>query len=162
MAKARIETLEAAYEEAVKLLARKARTAREVEGELLARGAPADDVASVVARLKAHRHLDDAALAGDEAFTLVDGKGWAPAAAVQILVERGVPPAVARDAVDAACEGRGEGDLCQAALARRLKGRPLAPSLAAKEGRALARLGYEEDVVTRVLERALARPEEEA
>jgi regulatory protein len=151
-----IDTLEEAYDEAVRMLARKPRTSAEVAEALAARGVGADDVESVLGRLKSHRHLDDAVLAGDDAFSLVDGKGLAPAAAVQKLLGRGIPEAVARDAVEAAREGRTESELCARALERRTKGRPLAPDAVGKEGRALARLGYDEETVLRALERALA------
>jgi hypothetical protein len=66
--------------------------------------------------------------------------------------------------VETAREGLSDEDLCLRALDRRLKGRGLGVSGLAKEGRALARLGWEEDVVTRVLERRAgpaAREEEE-
>jgi SOS response regulatory protein OraA/RecX len=68
-------TLEDAWEAAVDLLARKARSAGEVAKALKARGASDEHVEAVVSRLKAHRHVDDTALAEDEAFALVDGNG---------------------------------------------------------------------------------------
>lgn len=150
-----LETLEDAYEEAVRLLARKARTAAEVAAELDARGAAPEHVESVVARLKAHRHLDDAELAHDQAFALLDGKGYAPEAAVQALVQRGVGSGLAQEAVDAARDGRTERALCEAAFRRRTKGRALTQADAAREGRALARLGFDAEIVARVLEQAL-------
>lgn len=150
----RLDTLEAAYEAAVAMLARKARTATEVASALAEKGASPDDVESVVARLKAHRHLDDVTLAHDEAASLLDGKGLAPAAAVESLVQRGIAEGTARDAVDTVREGRSDLELCGAALARRLRGRALAPADVGREGRALARVGWDEEVVLRVLERA--------
>lgn len=150
-----IATSDEAYEAAVRLLARKARTTAEVAAALEAKGVERGTIESVVGRLQSHRHLDDAALAGDQAFALVAGKGLAPAAAVQMLVQRGLPDAVAREAVEAAREGQGEVELCTQALNRRLKGRRCERSATTREGRALARLGYDEDVVLRVLARAL-------
>lgn len=143
------------------MLARKARTSAEVADELAARGAGAEQIASVLGRLKAHRHLDDAELAGDEAFRLVDGKGLAPSAAVQKLVERGIASKAAQAAVEAAVDGRSEAALCERALEKRLKGRLLMSEQVPREGRALARLGYDEGLVARALERALRHPGEE-
>lgn len=150
----RIDTEEEAYQHAVGLLARKARSTAEVASDLASRGAAEDVIESVVGRLKSHRHLDDAAYAFDAATALLDGKGMAPDSAVASLVERGVAEAVARDAVEGAREGRSEGELCRAALERRLRGRPLGGAMHGKEGRALARLGWDEEVVLRTLERA--------
>lgn len=150
--RAPLDTLDAAYDEAVRLLTRKARSAREVAEALEARGAAREDIASVLDRLRSHRHLDDAELASDEAFTLIDSKGWAPQAAVLQLEARGIASVLAQEAVDSVVEGRSETELCEAALRRRLRSRALAD--AAKEGRALARLGYDADVIERVLERA--------
>jgi SOS response regulatory protein OraA/RecX len=150
----RIDTEEEAYQHAVGLLARKARTSAEVASDLAARGAVDEVVESVLGRLKSHRHLDDAAYAFDAAGALLDGKGMAPEAAVATLVERGISAAVARDAIEAVREGRSEGELCRSALERRLRGRTLEASMTGKEGRALARLGWDEEVVLRALERA--------
>jgi SOS response regulatory protein OraA/RecX len=108
----------------------------------------------VFGRLKSHRHLDDAALASDQAFLLIEGKGLSPQAAVQTLVGRGISEPVAREAVEAAQEGRSELELATQALARRLKGRALSPDAEGREARALGRAGYDEDVVARVIERA--------
>ena len=146
---------EQAYEVAVSLLARKARTSAEMVDSLSAKGVDDATIQSVLGRLKSHRHLDDAALASDQAFSLIEGKGLSPAAAVQTLVARGIPEATAREGVEAAREGRTELDLARQALDRRLKGRTLSPEAAAREARALARAGYEEDVVERTIERAL-------
>ena len=66
-----------------------------------------------------------------------------------------------REAVEAARDGQTELQLCERALNRRLKGKALAPTGAGKEGRALARLGYGEDVISRTLERALRGRTEE-
>ena len=149
-----IVTEEEAYLHAVGLLARRARTSAEVSSDLASRGASPEVIESVVGRLKSHRHLDDAAYAFDAAGALLDGKGMSPEAAVATLVERGVSEATARDAVDGARDGRSDGELCRAALDRRLRGRALEASMVGKEGRALARLGWDEEVVLRALERA--------
>lgn len=148
-------TFDDAYEEAVRMLALKARSAAEVSDALLERGAIADDVESVIARLKAHRHLDDAELAADQAFLLLEGKGLSPQAIVQTLVARGVAAATAEEAAASVVEGRSDVEMCAQALSQRLKGRALDESGFARQGRALARLGWDEETVTRVLEEAL-------
>lgn len=150
-------TLDDAYDEAVRMLARKARSAAEVKAALVGKGTSVDDADSVVARLKAHRHLDDAEFAADQAFSLLDGKGTAPEAIVRTLEERGIASSLAREAVASIRDEREELDLCREALSRRLKGRALDASVVAREGRALARLGWEEDLVSRVLEEALSK-----
>lgn len=151
-----LDTLEAAYDAAVRMLARKPRTSAEVRNELLEQGASEDDVESVLGRLKAHRHLDDAELTSDEAFALLESKGLAPDLAIYKLTERGIPHGMAQEAVEAAREGKSDLQLCEQALGRRLKGKVLSPDGAPKEGRALARLGYDEEVIARTLERALS------
>jgi len=150
-----IDTAEAAYEAAIKMLTRKSRTCQEVRETLLAKGASEDDVESVVGRLKAHRHLDDAELAADEAHALIESKGVSPELAVYKLTTRGITPSMARKSVDAAREGRSEWALCERALDQRRRGKALREQDAGREGRALARLGYEEEIVTRVIERAV-------
>jgi SOS response regulatory protein OraA/RecX len=155
MAKAAPLDAEAAYELAIRMLARKSRSCAEVRTALAEKGASDSDADSVVSRLKAHRHLDDAELASDEAYTLLESKGLSPEAAVYKLSMRGLDAGLAKRSVESVREGRSEWVLCQRALERRLKGRPLAERNAGREGRALARLGYEEEVVARVIERAM-------
>jgi regulatory protein len=150
-----IDSQEVAYERAVKMLARRPRTSTEVREQLIAAGASTDAVDEVVARLKAHRHLDDAELASDEAHTLLEGKGLSPELAMYKLTTRGIAPALARDCVEAVREGRSDWALCERALQRRLRGKRLPARNAGREGRALARLGYEEEIVARVIERAM-------
>lgn len=145
----------AAYEIAIRMLTRKSRSCAEVRAALAEKGAAAGDVEDVVARLKAHRHLDDAELASDEAYTLLESKGLSPDAAVYKLSMRGLDAGLAKRSVEAVREGRSEWVLCERALERRLKGRQLPERNAGREGRALARLGYEEEVVARVIERAM-------
>jgi regulatory protein len=149
-----LETVEAAYEAAVKMLTRKARSASEVRAALLAKGATEEDAESVIGRLKSHRHLDDAVLAADEAYSLLEGKGLSPAFAMHTLTERGLASELVRQCVEEVRDGRSDAVLCERALQKRLRGKPLAEENLGREGRALARLGYEEDVVTQALERA--------
>lgn len=157
-----IASEEDAYATALGMLARKGRTRAEVAEALRERGAGEAQVSSVLDRLSAQRHLDDAELAHDEAFTLVDGKGSSPRAAVATLEARGIERTLAASAVEAALEGRSEQELCERALERRLRGRALTAAAVGREGRALARLGYDEEIVARVLEKALAPLEDQA
>lgn len=150
-------TPEAAYERALGMLARRARTAREIAAELEARGATAEVVEGVLGRLVSQRHVDDAELAGDAAGALLAGRGVAPAAAVERLVARGVHASTAREAVESAREGADERELCRRALERRLRGAgaPSDGKAAARHARALLRLGYEPEVVASVIEQTL-------
>jgi SOS response regulatory protein OraA/RecX len=157
-ARSRLATLDDAYAAAVGLLARRSRTTAELAAELSARGASPPDVDAVVARLKAHRHLDDAELAHDQAFALLDGKGYSPSLAVEALERRGVLPADARAAVEAVREGRSERELCERALRKRTGRLRLDPAKAGREARALARLGHDAEIVARVLEQASGAP----
>ena len=157
MAKAPPLDADTAYNTAIRMLARKARSCAEVRIALTDKGASGDDVESVIGRLKSHRHLDDAELASDQAYSLIDSKGLSPERAVYMLTERGIASTVARQAVDAIREGQSDWVLCERALARRLRGKALSEKNAGREARALARLGYEGEIVTRAIDRALRR-----
>ncbi len=151
-----LATPEAAYDEAVRMLTRKARSIAEVAAGLREREADDRAIAGAIDRLVEEHILDDEKFATDEATALVDQKGFAPAAAVRTLVERGLAEALAKSAVDAAKDGRGELELCAQALRRHTRGARLDQAQAGKEARALARLGYDEEVVARVIEKAEA------
>ena len=55
-------------------------------------------------------------LSSDEAFKLLDAKALAPEAAVRSLVERGIDQRLEHAGVEAAREGRREGELATLAL----------------------------------------------
>jgi len=150
-----IETEEQAKEAALAALARRSRTKAELEKDLLARGVDPEMTRRVVDGLPAQGLLDDARLAADEARGLLDRKGLSPDAAASTLVARGLAESAARQAVDAARDGRTDAMLCDAALRRRLHGRPIDPSAVEREARAMTRLGWDADLAARTLEKAL-------
>jgi regulatory protein len=111
------ETREApAGRDALALLARRPRTARELRDGLLGRGHDAAAVEQVVAALERSGHIDDVRLAAHWVVTRATRLGHGPRRLVESLVRRGVDRDVARVAWDRAVE---QGDLDPAALIRR-------------------------------------------
>lgn len=145
----------AAFDRAVRLLTSKARSSHEIRTTLVKEGADEDVAAAVVSRLVSHRQLDDAELASDQAFSLLQGKGYSPAAIREALTQRGIDGTLVDEAIAFAVEGRSEVELCAEALDRKLGSSVLTPDSAARYARALARLGWDEEVIRRVIERAL-------
>lgn len=145
----------AAFDRAVRLLTRKARSVQEIRDALESEGVDDEVAANVVSRLLSLRHLDDAELASDQAFALLHGKGYSPAAIHEALTRRGIASALVDEAIAAAVEGREALELCAAALQRRLGRASLTPDSAPKHARALARLGWDAELIRRVIERAL-------
>lgn len=145
----------AAFDRAVRLLTSKARSSYEIRKALLNEGASEEVAANVVSRLVSHRQLDDAELASDQAFSLLQGKGYSPAAIHEALTQRGLDGALVDEAIAFVTEGRSDTELCAGALERKLGRAALTPETAARHARALGRLGWDEEVIRRVIERAL-------
>src|SRR2546421_789346 len=100
---------------ALRLLARKARTEREMELALEKAGVSAGERAEAVARLRELGYMDDLEVARTRARTLL-GRGAAPRLAERRLGEQGVGVAQARAAVGEAAQGASEGELLERAL----------------------------------------------
>ena len=84
-----------AYRDAVRLLARRSLTRREIVSRLLARGHEDDDVEAAVARLAAHSAIDDAALARHWIASQAAARGRGRERALAELKARGIDDEVA-------------------------------------------------------------------
>ena len=112
-----------ALERAVKLLAIKARTETELDSALKRARVSDVDRTLALARLRELGYMDDAAVASARARTLV-GQGASPLLVRRKLRSQGVSSATASAAAEEAAEGKSERDLVDAALQKRLRGRP--------------------------------------
>ncbi len=106
----------------MRLLARRARTAVELERALERAGVPPDGRESALARLKELGYINDAETARVRARTRV-GLGDAPRLAARKLAAQGIEEPDARGAVAEAAEGASEEELAARALRRKLRGR---------------------------------------
>ena len=111
-----------ALDKALRLLARRARTAAELDSALARAGVEAAERRSALARLEELGYINDRETARARARTRV-GQGDAPRLAARKLEAQGVQPSQARDAAVEAAEGAGEEELAARALRRRLRGR---------------------------------------
>lgn len=102
----------------VNSLAAKAQSVAEIESKLERRGVPGDVAAAVIADALRLGYLDDAALAGQLARGFVS-RGFGRRRAAAALGRRGVPTALADEAVAAAYGATDEVELARAALGSR-------------------------------------------
>ena len=140
-----------AVDRALRLLARKARTEKEMHLALEKAGVSEGERAEAVARLRELGYMDDMEVARGRARTLL-GRGAAPGLAERRLGEQGVGAAQARAAVVEAAQGASEAELLERALHKMLRGRAPAGD---KEGRrafrALVAKGHRPAQVARAL-----------
>ena len=123
-----------AVEKALELLARRSRTALELDRALARARVSADDRKLALARLRELGYMDDRELARSRARTLIE-RGEGPRLALRRLESQGIAP---EDAQAAVAEAKGEATdeaLARAALRRRLRGRT--PRDAAEQRRLL-------------------------
>ena len=107
---------------ALRLLARKAHTEKEMDLALEKAGVPGRERAEAVARLRELGYMDDLEVARARARTLL-GRGAGPRLAERRLGEQGVGAAQARAAVGEAAQGATEVELLERALQKMLHGR---------------------------------------
>jgi regulatory protein len=134
-------------EQALRLLGSRAHFRRELQQKLARRGYGAGEIETTLERLAAAGHLDDAALARDEAARLATRKGLARRGVAAELRRKGA----AAEAVDralGATAGEDESAPARAAAERWLRTHALD---AAALGRHLARKGYGQGVIFRTL-----------
>jgi len=114
--------MSAAYDEGLRLLARRALTQAEVAQRLAARGHEAQDVADAVTRLTASAAIDDGALARHWIESAASARGRGRKRALAELSRRGVAPSVAAAAwSDAVADGVvDESAMVKRAVRRRL------------------------------------------
>jgi regulatory protein len=147
----RAASADAAQAAALRLLTTRARTRAELRRRLEERGFEAAAVAETLERLERVGLVDDAALAAAVAEGRAERGLDAPAIAAE-LRDRGVDPAVAERAVQAAVPAEDRADRCrQVAQARlaQLAGLP-APTQLRRLGAYLARRGYPPDLAETV------------
>jgi len=111
-----------ALDHALRLLARRPYTEKELEAALAKAGMEGSDRESAVARLRELGYMDDLEVARTRARTLLD-RGASPRLAERKLGEQGVGAAQARVAVGEAAQGASEAELLARALHRVLRGR---------------------------------------
>jgi regulatory protein len=147
----RAASADAAHAAALRLLTTRARTRTELRERLEQRGFEAAAVAETLERLERVGLVDDAALAAAVAEGRAERGLDAPAIAAE-LRDRGVDPAVAEQAADAAVPAESRADRCrQVAEARldQLAGLP-APTQLRRLAAYLARRGYPPDLAESV------------
>jgi regulatory protein len=107
-----------AYGRALRRLAVRDRSERELERDLLRRGHEADEVASALRRLRSERYLDDRRFAEQFARSRMAGQGLGRLRVGQALRERGVERKTAEAGLRAALQEVPEGEVLDS-LARR-------------------------------------------
>ncbi|HEX9603783.1 MAG TPA: RecX family transcriptional regulator [Myxococcales bacterium] len=136
---------------ALRLLARKAHTALEMDKALAKAGVSEAERAEAVARLRELGYMDDLEVARARARTLL-GRGAAPRLAERRLGEQGVGAAQARAAVGEAAQGATEAELLERALQKMLRGRaPAGDKERRRAFRALVAKGHRPAQVARAL-----------
>ena len=136
---------------ALRLLARKAHTALEMDKALAKAGVAEAERAEAVARLRELGYMDDLEVARARARTLL-GRGAALRLAERRLGEQGVGAAQARAAVGEAAQGASEAELLDRALHRMLRGRaPAGDKERRRAFRALVAKGHRPAQVARAL-----------
>jgi regulatory protein len=143
-----------AYLDGLKLLARRELSEAQVRQRLARKGHDHPDIDDAIARLLAERALDDARVAGAIARSeaAVRGRGRLR---VMLQIERaGISKPLARRAVDEAFADLDADALLDAALAKRLRGRPIEDERERQRlYRYLVAQGFEPDRVVALLNR---------
>lgn len=143
------------YEYAVKALGRRMRTETELRRLMQTRVEPGEHglavVAAVVARLKEQRYLDDKSYA--ETFTRLrhENEKLGQRAVRQKLAMKGVPRAIAEQAVEARYGGGDEEKLARQHLERKRIGKPANEKETARVMRRLVAAGFSTGVIYKVL-----------
>ena len=146
---------EGLYDYAVKALGRRMRTEVELRRLLVARAAAGAEgephVASALARLKDRGYVNDAAYA--ETFTRLrqENEKLGARTVRQKLAQKGVPRAVAEDAVDARYDGVNEEALARQHLARKRIAKPANEKETARVMRRLVAAGFSTGVIYKIL-----------
>jgi regulatory protein len=109
-------------EKSLTLLARRQRTARELDQALARVKVPAEERAAAVARMRELGYIDDPATAAVRAKRFL-GRGESPLRVQQRLRSQGVTGQDAKAAATEAAAGQGPEALAKQALAARLRGR---------------------------------------
>jgi regulatory protein len=152
------------FQYAVRYLGVRACSSDELKGKLRPRAALAADIDSTVARLKDIGYLNDQRFAESYAAARLENDGFGRMRVLSDLRSRRVPGKLAEKAVEQAFEGKGENDLIEAFIKRRLPSLigagPIEDNrvLARAYGR-LRRAGFSSGGSLAALKRLAARPE---
>ena len=140
-----------AIERALKLVAIRERTGRELEQALFRAKVPAAERQAALARMRELGYIDDAATAAARAKRLVS-RGESPRKIQLRLRSQGVDAGAAKEAATAAAEGASEDELAARAVQQKLRGRKL-KDLREKERvlRALVQKGHRPSAVAKAL-----------
>lgn len=139
-----------AFDQAVKLLARRTHFTSEIEAKLRKRRYPAMEIETAVARLEDLGYLDDEAAAREYVRLNRERKGWGRARLRAELFRRGVSDAAVAGAVGDLTE-EGERELARREIERWRRSRSDDPSRLARR---LERKGFASRVIVSVLEEA--------
>jgi regulatory protein len=154
-----------AYDRAVNMLAARARSARDLERQLIRKGEPPEHARAAVERLRSAGFLDDAAFARQFVRSKSLNAGLASRRLQQELARRGVERTVAADALDEvfAEEGVDERENAEAVARKRL--RSLGGADPATRRRRLyaflARRGYDSTAIVAALDKVLGAPRDD-
>lgn len=145
----------ALYEYAVKALGRRMRTIAELERLMRGKVEPGEagesKIASVVARLKEYRYLDDRSFASVYTRLRQENQGFGKRRVQQELSRKGVDREVIAGALEAAYGGASEEELARRYLERKRIGKPGSPKETARLIRRLVTAGFSISVVSKVL-----------
>jgi len=149
---------------AARALSARAYTLSELKTRLKQRAARAEDVETVLARLKHAGMVNDRRFAGSFAEWRRENQGMGKSRVLRDLMARRVAPAVAKEAVDAAFEGVDETAMIESFLKRKYRGKDLGSLLQdqkhlASAFRKLRGAGFSTGNSIRVLKRYAAEAE---
>jgi regulatory protein len=150
---------------AARALSARAYTVSELKTRLKKRAARAEDVETVLGRLKEAGVVNDRRFAGSFAEWRRESQGMGKTRVLRDLMARRVAPAVAKQAVDAAFEGVDEIGMIEAFLKRKYRGKDLGALLQeqkelASAFRKLRGAGFSTGNSIRVLKRYAAEAEQ--
>jgi len=147
----------ALYEYAVRVLGQQMRTVAEVKRLLRRRVEPGEsgEVAmnAVIARLKEHRYLDDAAYAKDYTRLRQENASLGKRRVQQDLMRKGVQAALIAKTLETSYENVDEEELARRHLERKRVAKPQNDKEAARVMRMLARAGFSTSIIYRILRR---------
>jgi regulatory protein len=147
-----------AIERALKLIAFRSRTGRELDLALQKRKVPPDERAAALARMRELGYIDDASLAGARARGLIS-KGDSPRLVSRRLQMQGIAASLSDAAAKDAAEGQTDDELAVQALAKRLRGRPVRDEKDRQRlMRALVQHGHRPGSVAKALKLSLDSP----
>ncbi len=147
----------ALYEYAVRLLGQQMRTVAEVKRLLRRRVEPGEEgdakMNAVIARLKEHRYLDDAAYAQDYTRLRQENANLGRRRVQQDLMRKGVQSTLITNTLDTSYENVDEEVLARRHLERKRVPKPQNDKEAARVMRMLARAGFSTGIIYRILRR---------